>query len=51
MVIGAPETLVDGRSAEAKDTPAEAKAVTKPGVGIPFIDAMREGRDWRDTMD
>jgi hypothetical protein len=51
MVIGAPETLVDGRSTEAKDTPKETKAVTRSGIGIPFIDAMRDGQDWREAMD
>ena len=50
-VIGNPKTKIDGRSSEAKDGPEETDP--EPNVkalGIPFVDAMRQGKDWRETF-
>lgn len=49
-VIGADETRVDGRSSEAKDTPKETPALATGQTGVPFIDTMLAGKDWRDGM-
>jgi hypothetical protein len=40
--IGSKETQIDGRSALAKDKPAEAAQITK-STGVPFLDAMIYG--------
>ena len=50
-VIGDSKTKVDGRSAEAKDGPKETEAESNiKSLGIPFVDAMRRGKDWRETF-
>lgn len=48
-VVGSDEALVDGRNSLAKSGPKEAAA---PGrTGIPIVDALIEGKDWRTVVE
>lgn len=49
VVIGADETYVDGRKAR-HDGPEETEADSDKSTGIPVVDALLSGKDWRDTL-
>ena len=48
-VIGSDETRLRKNSKESKDVPQESKAA-RGSTGIGFIDDMKAGRDWRDSI-
>jgi hypothetical protein len=48
-VIGSDATRIDGRKKAASDKPKETASVVG-STGIGFVDDMKAGRDWRDSV-
>ena len=50
-VIGKSDTKVDGRTTLGKAGPKQADAPADGRTGIPLLDSLMSGGDWRDSME